>query len=493
MMTVNTLGGVAYVVTCSGACTVTANVNGMQVQLAKLPASGGQASFMAVTNSVDVSDASAMVLPYQGTDAPLGMGGGVTAEQVTEILNSALYDQSETQTRTAQGTDNYNASAFLLGAQHIPTGTLTAISIPCRNNSTGGNITYDPVYLTLQIRSASGGDNWEPLAVSTNTVVQAIGSTSRWEFDNIPLDGRDVRACLNTDQTGEWNTGLTMGLRVSSRPDGDTSTVGGAAYLADVTLTTVIYTEKFTSADHATDSTIHITDAERQAWNAKADASALATKVNSSTFTAHTGDTVAHLSSDEHTALTELIESGGGTITIDDTPKSGSSNAVSSGGVYNYLRSFNVALGEGSNPLPSSYNCSVSIGTYSNASGFASAAIGADAKSRADKAIAIGVGSVAEAESSSVLGSGGYIADTGVTVINAGGEITDGKSTQLYLIPAGSTMANTYTNGAAGLGYVVLDHLSGSVVARGTIPLASICTRHTADFSPTDVTSISDY
>ena len=184
---------------------------------------------------------------------------------------------------------------------------------------------------------------------------------------------------------------------------------------------------------------------------------------------------------------------GGGTITIDDTPTSGSDNAVSSGGVYNYLRHPNVALGEGAYPLPSSYNCSVSIGTWANASGFASAAIGADAKSYADNAIAIGVEAVAEAESSCVLGGGGYIADTGVTVLNAGGEITDGKSTQLYLIPAGSDMANTYTNGAAGLGFAVLDHLSGRVVARGTIPLASICTQHTSDFSPTGVTSIKAY
>lgn len=184
---------------------------------------------------------------------------------------------------------------------------------------------------------------------------------------------------------------------------------------------------------------------------------------------------------------------GGGTITIDDTPKSGSLNAVSSGGVYNWLYSYNVALGQGAYPLSPSYNCSVAVGTYANASGFAAAAIGADAKSYADNAIAIGVGTVAEAESSCVLGGGGYIADTGVTVINAGGEITDGKSTQLYLIPAGSYMANLYTGGAAGLGFVVLDHLSGSVVARGTIPLASICTQHTSDFSPTGVTSIKAY
>ena len=198
---------------------------------------------------------------------------------------------------------------------------------------------------------------------------------------------------------------------------------------------------------------------------------------------------------------------GGGSITIDDTPTSGSDNAVSSGGVYNYLKNNNVAIGKSSGPLPPGYNWSVAVGASAWADGSSSTAVGHVATAEADssvalghearaeamKSVALGVAARAEAESSCVLGAGGYIADTGVTVLNAGGGITDGKSTQLYLIPAGSDMANLYTGGAAGLGFVVLDHLSGSVVARGTIPLAALCTAHAADFSPTNVTSISGY
>lgn len=198
---------------------------------------------------------------------------------------------------------------------------------------------------------------------------------------------------------------------------------------------------------------------------------------------------------------------GGGTITIDDTPTQGSDNAVSSGGVYNYLNDGNVAIGNSSGPLPPGRNFSVAVGTAAWADGSSSTAVGHYATAEADSSVALGfaatakamnsvalgVVATAEAESSCAVGAGGYIADPGVTVINAGGEITDGKSTQLYLIPAGSDMANLYTGGAAGLGFVVLDHLSGSVVARGTIPLASICTRHTSDFAPTNVTSISGY
>ena len=197
---------------------------------------------------------------------------------------------------------------------------------------------------------------------------------------------------------------------------------------------------------------------------------------------------------------------GGGTISIDDTPTQGSDNAVSSGGVYNYLNNYNVAIGDSSSPTPPGYNFSVAVGYMANATGFSSTAVGSRARAEVDSSVALGRSSlaaarsvalggaaIAKAESSCALGAGGYIADTGVTVLNAGGDITDGKSTQLYLIPAGSDMANSYTSGQAGLGYVVLDHLSGSVVASGTIPLASICTQHTSDFSPFDVLSIHFY
>ena len=72
-------------------------------------------------------------------------------------------------------------------------------------------------------------------------------------------------------------------------------------------------------------------------------------------------------------------------------------------------------------------------------------------------------------------------------------QYSDGKSTQLYLIGEGTALADAYTGGEAGLGYVVLDHLAGEIVARGCCKLSAICTEHTADFTPLNCENISVY
>lgn len=52
-------------------------------------------------------------------------------------------------------------------------------------------------------------------------------------------------------------------------------------------------------AGHAEDKTIHLTEEERAAWNAKADASTLSGKVDTGTFTAHETNTTVHVSQEE--------------------------------------------------------------------------------------------------------------------------------------------------------------------------------------------------
>ena len=52
-------------------------------------------------------------------------------------------------------------------------------------------------------------------------------------------------------------------------------------------------------ASHAQDKMIHLTEEERIAWNAKADASALSGKVDTSTFAAHETNTTVHVSQEE--------------------------------------------------------------------------------------------------------------------------------------------------------------------------------------------------
>lgn len=51
--------------------------------------------------------------------------------------------------------------------------------------------------------------------------------------------------------------------------------------------------------EHTENGTVHVTEDERTAWNAKADASALSTKADTSVFDAHTNDAVAHITEKE--------------------------------------------------------------------------------------------------------------------------------------------------------------------------------------------------
>ena len=159
----------------------------------------------------------------------------------------------------------------------------------------------------------------------------------------------------------------------------------------------------------------------------------------------------------------------------------GSRNSTASG--YSSTASGYYSTASGSSSTASGYYSTAS-GYYSTASGYYSTAIGAMANVGSN-----GVSSVA-------VGAGAYVNDAGVVALNAGGGRDFGGvgySTQLYIITKGSSLANTYLRGEAGLGYIVIDHVAGSVVARGVIPLASICTEHTSDFEPTGYANIEDY
>ena len=52
-------------------------------------------------------------------------------------------------------------------------------------------------------------------------------------------------------------------------------------------------------ANHAEDKTLHLREEEREAWNAKADASSLSGKVDTDTFRSHETNTTVHVSPEE--------------------------------------------------------------------------------------------------------------------------------------------------------------------------------------------------
>lgn len=65
------------------------------------------------------------------------------------------------------------------------------------------------------------------------------------------------------------------------------------------TLNGVILASRDEVTEHAENPTVHLTEEERIAWNAKADASQLDTKADASTLTAHETNTTVHVSQEE--------------------------------------------------------------------------------------------------------------------------------------------------------------------------------------------------
>lgn len=65
------------------------------------------------------------------------------------------------------------------------------------------------------------------------------------------------------------------------------------------TLNGVILASRDEVIEHAENTTVHLTEEERTAWNAKADASQLVTKADAATFTAHETNTTVHVSQEE--------------------------------------------------------------------------------------------------------------------------------------------------------------------------------------------------
>lgn len=206
------------------------------------------------------------------------------------------------------------------------------------------------------------------------------------------------------------------------------------------------------------------------------------------------------------------VSGGGVSVSFDEVPTEGSANAVSSGGLYSMLMS-PICIGSGAtaprpsaivigqnatsststdhiivigNNIQTSINSAelITIGRSSTASAY-SVSLGANAKTYIH-GIAIGKSAVATSKFSTAIGVGSKAADKGVVAISAWNDASgfDNASiqTQLYLIGAGSTLANTYEGGEACLGYVT-KQTNGTVLACGTRKLSELLTNNTA-FAP---------
>lgn len=302
-MIINTTAGKTYAVTTQTDCTVS-TPEGILIATC---AAGEQTLFVAPSAEVEVSDDAAMVTEsFKGAPAGSSASRGLSdrqAQAVGEMVDASLYDTVIEPHTTAAGTDNANFKWCQFAPTRVLSGTVAAISMPCRTTASS-LITTSPVYLSVFQLNADG--EYEYAGTSENAVVQAIGQTSRWTFRKLQLTGRTMRLCPVPDTATQWTDQLVLGGRVTPVSGEDskiTPISGSGAYVAEAVLEYAHQEPKYATVpaveSHVSDTVVHITADERTTWNNKADASALSGKVNTATFNAHTGNATVHVTAEE--------------------------------------------------------------------------------------------------------------------------------------------------------------------------------------------------
>lgn len=359
-----------------------------------------------------------------------------TPDELEQAAEGALCDIVPAESATPAGTANATCQYIELDAQHVPQGKLQSVSLRCRT----GNNPAARSHLALW-ELGEDGETWSYLGSSSNAPAQTMNTTSVWEYEEgaISLAGRPLRLLPQAERSDAWEIGPQLGVRTTPTPEGDATRCynngTGYAFLPELSIAARRPVPKYAPAAHAEDATVHVTAEEREAWNAKAAAA------------------------------------------VDTAPKSGSANAVSSGGVYDALHQLNRGRGDDS----------VAIGPYTSADEIESIAIGAYTTASGRQSIAIGRDVNACRDGSVAIGHLAYVADSGCVGLSAPGQ-PGYTTTQLFLIPAGSDLSVTYLDGEAGLGYVVhsgsyaLDHI---ISQAGCRKLRELLTDHASDFTPT--------
>lgn len=160
----------------------------------------------------------------------------------------------------------------------------------------------------------------------------------------------------------------------------------------------------------------------------------------------------------------------------DTTPTKGSTNAVTSGGLYDLICDASPSIGL-SSKAEGYYG--TAIGAFAKTQGQRSTALGNEAKANGTGSVALGAMTEAAGSLSVAIGHSVIVRDNSTIGMGA---LQGSTQTIFYIIAAGSALANTYENGEACLGYVVKDS-SGNISACGTRKLSELLTNNTA-FAP---------
>lgn len=252
-----------------------------------------------------------MPATFRGASAGSSASGGVSEDRIVELADAAVARTTVTPFVEADYAWKAPIHWAQIDGSKVGRGVVSRVEIPCLTREGEPELSSGELFLELYEADEAG--RFGLLAVSRNAVKQQVGQVSRWEFDDVEVHGRTIRLSPTRHAGGGWDESLVLGAGGRPRYDLEDSFVelavgGRSAVMLAVTISTVTRAERFASAEHAADGVCHIAAGERGRWNAKADASALAAKVNSATFNAHTGDTVKHVTADERDRWNETAD-----------------------------------------------------------------------------------------------------------------------------------------------------------------------------------------
>lgn len=312
--------------------------------------------------------------------APGKDGEAPTAEDVAAALLPMI--SAELAYEGPAAANNWHANYFMLGENYLPQGTaLVELGYRVRFDSLSG-CTTDPVYLGVWER-AETGDDWEPRGVSLNTQVQALSTDMLWQFDPaaVRLSGRPIRCCLMATREDGWRTDLTMGLRVT-----DTTAANTAIVYNDQTWQKIpkYFLRGYKPVDLS--------------GGPYAPAS-------------HVSDTTAHLTAEEHSKLTTLLQNG--------SNSGGSNSGGGNSGDGNFEDTGHILGGTAED------STCTATGSGAQASVYRSTATGFGAQASSSYATATGSGAIASSPSSTATGqcaeaSGIYATATGYYAFASG-------------------------------------------------------------------------
>lgn len=205
-----------------------------------------------------------------GEQGEKGDSGEVANIEEVAQATVAILAQPVATTRThstCTGSDNANFIWAQIDSAHLRSGIITAIEMPCRLTTIAG-LTTTPLYMSIWQRNLATDTDLTWLATSTNAVTQVIGETGRWLFDNISLNGQDIRICFVSDPSSQWNATNALGARVIACTDGVANGCriytqsGNTNHLLELHIDFVEENYVFTPGLHLKDTTLHLSEEE---------------------------------------------------------------------------------------------------------------------------------------------------------------------------------------------------------------------------------------